>query len=322
MSAVARLERSREPDRRRLACDLARQAVASLYDELVLYPKPGLVSLRDCGAHDDMDASTFLRSLFALRAYFRAIAGAGMRSVPFGELQALGVQAEARMLAATRGRLGEVPHRQAFRVPEREPDHHLPRAERGDDRRDPPVGHEQAVHEPDAGACADREQEGDDEGRPDAALRARVSGWRSSLRLSTLLAGTPSHGRLVALRYGVRGARGEAADGFPAVFECALPALRAALARGVDSREARIHTFFTLLASVTDTNLLHRGGRAGLAVVREGAAEFLALGSVFAAGWLARAENLHRRCSSLRLSPGGCADLMSAACFVHRVQSG
>jgi triphosphoribosyl-dephospho-CoA synthetase len=43
--------------------------VRSLYQELALYPKPGLVSLVDTGSHDDMDASTFVRSLFSLRRY-------------------------------------------------------------------------------------------------------------------------------------------------------------------------------------------------------------------------------------------------------------
>ncbi|PYE76243.1 ATP:dephospho-CoA triphosphoribosyl transferase [Xylophilus ampelinus] len=42
----------------------------ALYDELALTPKPGLVSFADSGSHTDMDARTFLRSLFALRHYF------------------------------------------------------------------------------------------------------------------------------------------------------------------------------------------------------------------------------------------------------------
>ena len=46
---------------------LGRAAIVSLYDELALEPKPGLVSFADAGSHEDMDAGTFLRSLFALR---------------------------------------------------------------------------------------------------------------------------------------------------------------------------------------------------------------------------------------------------------------
>jgi triphosphoribosyl-dephospho-CoA synthase len=82
---------------------IARLAVRSLYHELALYPKPGLVSLRDNGAHRDMDAATFVRSLFSLRGYFATIAAAGMRDAGLAELQQLGIAAESRMLQATRG---------------------------------------------------------------------------------------------------------------------------------------------------------------------------------------------------------------------------
>ena len=39
---------------------IAGMAVRSLYQELALYPKPGLVSFRDNGAHRDMNAATFV----------------------------------------------------------------------------------------------------------------------------------------------------------------------------------------------------------------------------------------------------------------------
>src|SRR5450830_1562357 len=87
--------------RRGVAAVVARIAVRSLYTELALYPKPGLVSLRDNGAHTDMNAATFLRSLFSLRHYFADIALAGMRAAPMTELRRLGIHAETRMLRAT-----------------------------------------------------------------------------------------------------------------------------------------------------------------------------------------------------------------------------
>src|SRR5438874_2762001 len=49
---------------------LGRYAVNSLHAELVLYPKPGLVSPGDNGAHLDMNAAMFMKSLMALRHYF------------------------------------------------------------------------------------------------------------------------------------------------------------------------------------------------------------------------------------------------------------
>jgi len=89
--------------KREFACWVARQAVRSLYAELRLYPKPGLVSMVDSGSHDDMDAVTFMRSLFSLRHYFRKICLAGYNDAAFAELKRLGIAAEAVMLKTTRG---------------------------------------------------------------------------------------------------------------------------------------------------------------------------------------------------------------------------
>src|SRR5438094_7950212 len=82
---------------------IARAALRSLWQELALYPKPGLVSLRDSGAHADMDAATFVRSLFALSRYWSEVADAGAAGAPFETLRRLGVRAESRMLIATGG---------------------------------------------------------------------------------------------------------------------------------------------------------------------------------------------------------------------------
>ncbi|WP_332875755.1 triphosphoribosyl-dephospho-CoA synthase MdcB [Massilia sp. S19_KUP03_FR1] len=86
-----------------LAADIARIAVGSLYAELVLYPKPGLVSLVDNGSHSDMQAATFMRSLFTLRHYFGHVFQAGRDDAPFARLRTLGIDAERRMMLATSG---------------------------------------------------------------------------------------------------------------------------------------------------------------------------------------------------------------------------
>jgi triphosphoribosyl-dephospho-CoA synthase len=71
------------PRRSSHAAIIGRAAVRALYTELALSPKPGLVSPLDSGAHDDMDMTTFMRSLFALRGYFCAIAAAGAAGADF-----------------------------------------------------------------------------------------------------------------------------------------------------------------------------------------------------------------------------------------------
>ncbi|MEO6853753.1 MAG: triphosphoribosyl-dephospho-CoA synthase, partial [Rhodoferax sp.] len=82
---------------------IGRAATRALYHELALCPKPGLVTLTDNGSHRDMDAQTFMRSLFALRGYFVAIAELGQQNADFAALERCGIQAEAHMLAATGG---------------------------------------------------------------------------------------------------------------------------------------------------------------------------------------------------------------------------
>jgi len=82
---------------------IGRAATLALHDELALAPKPGLVTFADPGSHADMDAYTFMRSLFALRRYFVRIAALGVQGAPFHELQQCGINAESRMMAATGG---------------------------------------------------------------------------------------------------------------------------------------------------------------------------------------------------------------------------
>jgi triphosphoribosyl-dephospho-CoA synthase len=263
--------------------------VRSLYSELAIYPKPGLVSFRDDGAHRDMDAATFVRGLFSLRGYFVAIAAAGMRNSRFSELQQLGIAAEKRMLRATRG---VNTHRGAIFT----------------------LGFLAAS----AGYAVARNIE-----LSDNNLRTIVIGkWGRDLRAITVAnTAAPSHGQLMAALHGVTGARGEALLGFPSVFEFALPALRDALDRGAEPHHALLHSFFVLLVETTDTNVLFRGGVEGLQFIQTQAGKFLERGSVFEAGWQQRAESLHRECSTRNLSPGGCADLLAAARFVHQLQS-
>jgi triphosphoribosyl-dephospho-CoA synthase len=81
----------------------AKIAVRSLYDEVALYPKPGLVSFIDSGAHTDMDGPLFLRSLFSLRHYFFNLGlHAAMGHTP-KQLVPWGLKAEERMYGITQG---------------------------------------------------------------------------------------------------------------------------------------------------------------------------------------------------------------------------
>lgn len=288
MNAPAR--RPQAPTPRVLApADIGRAAVLALHDELSLSPKPGLVTPIDPGSHDDMDAHTFMRSLFALRHYFVEIAGAGVDGAAFEELERLGIAAEARMLAATGG---VNTHRGAIFM----------------------LGLLCAA----AGAVA-REQGAI--AHPDRIRDALRRHWGPALarrgeRASTLPGG------IAARRLGLRGASQEAAAAFPVVFETALPALRSALARGLTVRQARLDALFHVMAVLDDSNLAHRGGLAGLRDVQALARGFVERGGIARPEGLREAHAIADHCVARRLSPGGAADTLAAACWLLRVGGG
>jgi holo-ACP synthase / triphosphoribosyl-dephospho-CoA synthase len=79
-------------------------AVEALKEEVSFTPKPGLVDLRNQGAHTDMDAALFGRSADSLHSCFAEffLLGAEEKDC-MPKLQKAGLAAEARMLQATCG---------------------------------------------------------------------------------------------------------------------------------------------------------------------------------------------------------------------------
>lgn len=290
MNAPARITPAPVADCERIG----RLAVRSLYREVALAPKPGLVSPVDNGSHDDMDMSTFFRSLFALRHYFRDIARAGADGAGFATLQSLGLAAETQMLAATGG---INTHRGAIFN----------------------LGLLCAA----AGRVA--AQGGTTAAGHVAHTVARC--WGADVLAARPADGTPqadSHGLRVARRHGTTGAREQAAAGFPDVIGAALPAMREVLATPGDDRQTRaaVQALFVLIARLDDSNLLWRGGRIGLDYARAAALSFIEAGGVFADDWIARAQATHRAFVAGRLSPGGAADLLAVTLFLHELEGG
>jgi len=246
--------------------------------ELYTHPKPGLVSHVDCGSHGDMDVKTFEASAAAIRPFMSALSAAGSRLAPMATLREIGIAAEAAMMRATGG---VNTHRGAI-----------------------------------SGLgllCAAS-------GARTAGLRDGCLGdivgelWGPAIACHPVI--PDSHGTAVLHRHGAGGARHEAISGFATVYATGLPALRVGQRMaGRDAAAARLHCFFSLLATVGDTALLHRGGSQGLQFAQGAARAFLAAGSVAAAGWQARAQSLHRQFVSRHLSPGGCADLLAMTLF-------
>jgi triphosphoribosyl-dephospho-CoA synthase len=131
-----------------------------------------------------------------------------------------------------------------------------------------------------------------------------------------------SHGRTVAARYGVGGARAEARAGFPHALQVCLPALRAGRARGVGEDYARLDALLAVVAVMDDTCLLHRGGPAALAAAKAGAAAVLAGGGCATVQGQIALACLDRTLVALNASPGGAADMLAAALFIDALEEG
>ncbi|ATR21384.1 2'-(5''-triphosphoribosyl)-3-dephospho-CoA synthase [Roseomonas mucosa] len=258
-------------------------AARCLVLEVETWPKPGLVSHVDNGSHTDMDAGSFRRSAAAIEPFLARLALAGIEGASMPRLRAIGLEAEGAMLRATGG---VNTHRGAiFGL-----------------------------------------------GLLCAAAGARLKGAQGTLgdvveRLwGGEILGTPSapdsHGGCAARRHGAGGARQEAAAGFPTLYHTGLPALRqgARLAPG-DDEAARVQSCFALIATLGDTNLLHRGGAEGLAFAQWAARGFLEGGGVGRPGWRAAAAGIGADFVARRLSPGGSADLLAMSLFLRAMEA-
>jgi triphosphoribosyl-dephospho-CoA synthase len=289
MTAALRQATRRMPDY--VADHVAAAAPAALLAELETWPKPGLVSHVDSGSHTDMDACTFRASVAAIMPFFGRLTLAGAAGSAMEGLRGIGLEAERAMLEATGG---ANTHRGAIFG----------------------LGLLCAA----AGATwsgAAQAQSLWGANMLGATVRRR---WGSAIMRGPIP--LRSHGADALRCFGAGGARAQAAAGFPHALDVGLPALRLgrALAPG-DPEAARVQSFFAILESLEDTNLLHRGGAAGLRFAQEQAAGFLRAGGVAQAHWRARAAAVHRAFIARRLSPGGCADLLAITLFLDALGS-
>lgn len=132
---------------------------------------------------------------------------------------------------------------------------------------------------------------------------------------------TNSHGSRVRQQNHATGARGEAAAGFPSIFDLALPRFRELIASGQSREAASVEILFLLIARIEDTNLYHRGGSDGASFARQSAQEFLDSGGVRAPEWKRRAVEIHHAFVAKNLSPGGAADLLAATFFIFDLET-
>lgn len=254
----------------------------ALMTEVMLTPKPGLVDRANAGSHRDMDLDLFRISIQTIAPWFARFTEAGYEraGMPLASLlvqaRPIGIACEQAMLVATHGVNTHKGGIFAFGL--------LCTA---------------------AGWLA-----GQGKALTQAALCETVAHMCQDMVQNELHArGTASTaGEQLFQRYGLTGARGEAASGFHTVRAHALPAYQAALARGADEESALLETLLTLMAYNQDTNVVSRGGIDGLAFVQASARALLKRPLDRTALVAMNAALVERN-----LSPGGSADLLAVA---------
>ena len=125
-------------------------------------------------------------------------------------------------------------------------------------------------------------------------------------------------GERIHTAYGIAGARGEAALGFPSALTIGLPALKAWLAQGFSLNDAAVLTLLSLLSQVDDTNMIHRGGLTEAAAGKKEAGALLA--ELTPGSFREKTAALDQSFIKRNLSPGGGADLLAVSlmiCFLE-----
>jgi triphosphoribosyl-dephospho-CoA synthase len=265
---------------------LASLAQQSLIAEAELTPKPGLVDRRGSGVHSDLSLTMMHRSALAIEPYFREMAlisgGTRPSQTAREQLAAIGRNAERAMLMVTGGSNS---HKGAIWI---------------------------------LGlliSAAAMEDEVDCTASGIAATAQVIASFedRAAPRLV-------SHGDIVARRYGVSGARGEAVHGFPHVIDVALPTLRRRRTQGATEVTARLDTLLSIMSCLEDTCLLYRGGITALTAAMEGALAVESAGGVETESGRQQLQLLDRRLLDLGVSPGGSADILAATLFLDAVE--
>lgn len=312
------------------SADLAASAaVRGLLYEVSTTPKPGLVDRNNSGSHSDMDFFTFLDSSASLIPWFREFFCLGWDHADeadeqiFERLRYAGQRAETAMFSATHGinthkglvfasailcgALGKVHAGKSLPLPAGEV---LSECRK-------------------LGSCSlgDLAKLSRHQNKSSHASSIDVNSQdsRGSMPMDTKNHPTQaepsalSNGERIFSSYGIQGARGEAAAGFPSAVLIGLPALKKWLAAGFSLNDAAAMALLTLISEVDDTNMVHRGGPELAKKSKEQAKHLLS--AVTNNSFKEILSSLDEQYIAMHLSPGGCADLLAVSLMFHFLET-
>ena len=125
--------------------------------------------------------------------------------------------------------------------------------------------------------------------------------------ISVLASSIPETGRSKE-RKGVKGALAMARDGYKELFDKWLPELRT---------NGPLPTLMLIMATLDDTNILHRGGSEALAYVKARATEIYENGRI---GIENEIREFGRELKDRNLSPGGAADMLALTMLAAKIE--
>ncbi|CRY53390.1 MULTISPECIES: triphosphoribosyl-dephospho-CoA synthase CitG [Yersinia] len=273
------------------AADFARHwgglAYRAMLTEVNLTPKPGLVDRNNCGAHQDMALIDFYYSADAIAPWLPRFIEQGINhhhlcgQAALNNLRPLGLACENSMFRATGG----------------------------------VNTHKGSVFSLGLICCALGRLKARAEQIDAEAVCQEVAHLCSGLTQRELCQTNPQQtaGQRLFYQHGLTGARGEAESGFATVLTHALPVYRRLIAEGTQPEHALLHTLLVLMSVNRDTNVVSRGGIAGLQWLQQQATDILTSHSSAGMGCplsQRRVREFDAQCIARNLSPGGSADLL------------
>lgn len=265
-------------------------AMASLLYEVAATPKPGLVDRDNSGSHKDMDFYTFQSSAVSLNQFFEEFTLCGIKNHErscediFALIRPIGIQAEAVMKQATNG----------------------------------VNTHKGMIFSLGIFCCALGYLYGND-------IPYTEDSFRDACRQMTAhilndfqgitLENAKTHGERLYARYGITGIRGEAADGYPTVFETALPVFRQYRNEGLSANDAGVLTLLHIIAGSVDTNIIARSDYETFRKIQAKIQELLNSG-IDTRDFIAEIRTLDQEFIEMNISPGGSADMLALTYFV------
>lgn len=278
----------------KIAADIGTKAWEALLEEVYTTPKPGLVDLYSCGAHQDMDVRTFEKSAQALRPYFVRMTYQGYvlycsYEELFRQIRKTGMAAEQAMYRAT----GHVNTHKGLIFT---------------------LG----IYCAAAGRCMAEQGRVTEVGL--RTIQQRMTVRILERELSDMKEKTAaSHGEKNFQKYGTAGIRGEAVQGYRPVWEAALPVLREGIRRKQDYNAVKLQTLFVLMSRIEDSNILSRCGWETLDRVRGEAADFLKRGGAYRIRAMQELMEMDVEYIRRNISPGGSADLLATVVFLQKI---